>query len=116
MAKNLTEIMSRLRLNIAVPKATNENDNQVSNENILRLNHTEYNTILESLRARATEIKAKRQQAADKGNETQRKTYGHKEFAFNELIRKMRNAKMLDESTHKNPLSVDETTTNNESL
>ncbi|MGN0210021.1 MAG: hypothetical protein ACI391_02775 [Muribaculaceae bacterium] len=114
MAKNLTEIMSRLRLNIAVPKATN--DNQVGKEKVLRLNHTEYNTILESLRARVTEIKAKRQQAADKGNETQRKTYGHKEFAFNELIRKMRNAKVLDESTHKNPLSVDETTTNNESL
>lgn len=114
MAK-LNEIMSRLRLNIAVPKATNENDNQVNNENVLHLNHAEYNDILESLRTRVTQIKAKRQQAADKGNEAQRKTYGHKEFRYNELIRKLRGAKMLDESTHKDCLSVDETT-NNESL
>lgn len=115
MAK-LNELMSRLRLNIAVPKATNENENQVSNENVLHLNHAEYNDILESLRTRVGQIKAKRQQAADKGNEMQRKTYGHKEFRINELIHKLRSAKVLDEPTHKECLSVDETTTNNDSL
>ena len=110
MAK-LNELMNRLRLNIAVPKA-NENDNQVSNENVLHLNHTEYNDILESLRTRVTQIKAKRQQAADKGNEVQRKTYGHKEFRYNELIRKLRGAKVLNAPTDKECLSVDQTTTN----
>lgn len=104
MAK-LNELMSRLRLNIAVPKA-NENENQVSNENVLHLNHGEYNDILESLRTRVTEIKAKRQQAADRGNELQRKTYGNKEFRFNELIRKLRSAKVMDEATNKDSLSV----------
>lgn len=105
MAK-LNELMSRLRLNIAVPKASNENGNQVSNENVLHLNHAEYNDILESLRTRVTEIKAKRQQAADKGNEVQRKTYGNKEFRFNELIRKLRSAKVMNEATNKDSLSV----------
>ena len=105
MAK-LNELMSRLRLNIAVPKATNENENQVSNENVLHLNHAEYNDILESLRTRVTQIKAKRQQAADKGNEMQRKTYGNKEFRFNELIRKLRSAKVMNEATYKDSLSV----------
>ena len=101
MAK-LNEVMSRLRLNIAVPQSANPD----GNEKILRLNHGEYNDILESLRTRVTEIKAKRQQAADKGNELQRKTYGNKEFLFNELIRKLRSAKVMDEATNKNPLSV----------
>ena len=104
MAK-LNELMSRLRLNIAVPKA-NENENQVSNENVLHLNHGEYNDILESLRTRVVEIKAKRQQAADKGNEVQRKTYGNKEFRFNELIRKLRSAKVMNEATDKDSLLV----------
>lgn len=104
MAK-LNELMNRLRLNIAVPKA-NENENQVSNENVLHLNHAEYNDILESLRTRVMEIKAKRQQAADKGNEVQRKTYGNKEFRFNELIRKLRSAKVMNEATDKDFLSV----------
>lgn len=115
MAK-LNELMSRLRLNIAVPKATNENENRVSNENVLHLNHAEYNDILESLRTCVAQIKTKRQQAADKGNEMQRKTYEHKEFRINELIRKLRGAKVLDESTNKECLSVDETTTNKDSL
>ena len=101
MAK-LNEVMSRLRLNIAVPQSANPD----GNEKILRLNHGEYNDILESLRTRVTEIKAKRQQAADKGNELQRKTYGNKEVRFNELIRKLRSAKVMDEATNKNPLSV----------
>ena len=101
MAK-LNEIMSRLRLNIAVPQSANSD----GNERILRLNHGEYNDILESLRTRVTEIKAKRRQAADKGNEVQRKTYGYKEFRLNELIRKLRSAKVMGEATNKNPLSV----------
>ena len=101
MAK-INDIMSRLRLNIAVPQSANPD----GNEKILRLNHGEYNDILESLRTRVTEIKAKRQQAADKGNEVQRKTYGYKEFRLNELIRKLRSAKVMDEATNKNPLSV----------
>ena len=101
MAK-LNEITSRLRLNIAVPQSANPD----GNEKILRLNHGEYNDILESLRTRVVEIKAKRRQAADKGNEVQRKTYGNKEFRFNELIRKLRSAKVMDEATDKNPLSV----------
>ena len=102
MAK-INDIMSRLRLNIAVPQSANPDGN---NEKILRLNHGEYNDILESLRTRVTEIKAKRQQAADKGNEVQRKTYGNKEFRFNELIRKLRSAKVMDEATDKDSLSV----------
>ena len=101
MAK-LNEVMSRLRLNIAVPQSANPD----GSEKILRLNHGEYNDILESLRTRVTEIKAKRQQAADKGNEVQRKTYGYKEFRINELIRKLRSAKVMDEATNKNFLSV----------
>lgn len=101
MAK-LNEVMSRLRLNIAVPQSANPD----GNEKILRLNHGEYNDILESLRTRVTEIKAKRQQASDKGNELQRKTYGNKEFRFNELIRKLRSAKVMDEATNKDSLSV----------
>ena len=101
MAK-LNEAMSRLRLNIAVPQSANPD----GNEKILRLNHGEYNDILESLRTRVTEIKAKRRQAADKDNEVQRKTYGYKEFRLNELIRKLRSAKVMDEATNKNPLSV----------
>lgn len=101
MAK-LNEVMSRLRLNIAVPQSANSD----GNEKILRLNHGEYNDILESLRTRVTEIKAKRQQAADRGNEVQRKTYGNKEFRFNELIRKLRSAKVMNEATDKDSLSV----------
>lgn len=101
MAK-LNDIMSRLRLNIAVPQSANPD----GNEKILRLNHGEYNDILESLRTRVTEIKVKRQQAADKGNELQRKTYGNKEFRFNELIRKLRSAKVMNEATNKDSLSV----------
>ena len=101
MAK-LNEVMSRLRLNIAVPQSANPD----GNEKILRLNHGEYNDILESLRTRVTEIKAKRQQANDKGNELQRKTYGNKEFRFNELISKLRSAKVMDEATNKDFLSV----------
>ena len=54
MAK-LNEVMSRLRLNIAVPQSANPD----GNEKILRLNHGEYNDILESLRTRVAEIKAK---------------------------------------------------------
>lgn len=42
----------------------------------------------------------------DAVNEVQRKTYGNKEFRFNELIRKLRSAKVMDEATNKNPLSV----------
>ena len=103
MAK-LNDIMSRLRLNIAVPQSANPDGN--NNEKILRLNHGEYNDILESLRTRVTEIKAKRQQAADKGSEIQRKTYGNKEFRFNELIRKLRSAKVMNEATDKDFLSV----------
>ena len=102
MAK-LNDIMSRLRLDIAVPHTADPDGN---NEKILRLNHGEYNDILESLRTRVTEIKAKRQQAADKGNELQRKTYGNKEFRFNELIRKLRSAKVMNEATDKDSLSV----------
>lgn len=103
MAK-LNEVMSRLRLNIAVPQPANSDGN--NNEKILRLNHGEYNDILEALRTRVTEIKAKRQQAADRGNEVQRKTYGNKEFRFNELIRKLRSAKVMNEATNKDFLSV----------
>ena len=101
MAK-LNEVMSRLRLNIAVPQSANSD----GNEKILRLNHGEYNEILEALRTRVTEIKAKRQQAADRGDEVQRKTYGNKEFRFNELIRKLRSAKVINEATDKDFLSV----------
>lgn len=101
MAK-LNDIMSRLRLNIAVPQSANPD----GNEKILRLNHSEYNDILESLRTRVVEIKSKRQQASDKGNEVQRKTYGNKEFRFNELIRKLRSAKVMNEATNKDSLSV----------
>lgn len=101
MAK-LNEVMSRLRLKIAVPQSANSD----GNEKILRLNHGEYNDILESLRTRVVEIKAKRRQAADRGNEVQRKTYGYKEFRINELIRKLRSAKVMDEATNKNFLSV----------
>lgn len=97
MAK-LNEVMSRLRLNIAVPQSANSD----GNEKILRLNHGEYNEILEALRKRVTGIKAKRQQAAGRGNEVQRKTYGYKEFRLNELIRKLRSAKVMDEATVKN--------------
>ena len=97
MAK-LNEAMSRLRLNIAVPQSANPD----GNEKILRLNHGEYNDILESLRTRVTEIKAKRRQAVDRGNEVQHKTYDNKEFRFNELIRKLRSAKVMDEATDKN--------------
>lgn len=97
MAK-LNELMNRLRLNIAVPQSANPD----GNEKILRLNHGEYNDILESLRTRVVEIKAKRRQAADRGNEVQRKTYGYKEFRLNELIRKLRSAKVMDEATDKN--------------
>lgn len=97
MAK-LNDIMSRLRLDIAVPHTADPD----GYEKVLRLNHGEYNDILESLRTRVTEIKAKRQQAADKGNEVQRKTYGYKEFRLNELIRKLRSAKVMDEATDKN--------------
>lgn len=74
----------------------------VNNAKVLRLNHGEYNEILEALRTRVTGIKAKRQQAADRGNEVQRKTYGHKEFRLNELIRKLRSAKVMDEATDNN--------------
>lgn len=105
MAK-LNDIMSRLRLNIAVPQSANPDGNKVNHEKVLRLNHGEYNDILESLRTRVTEIKAKRQQAADKGNELQRKTYSNKEFRFNELIRKLRSAKVMNEATDKDSLSV----------
>ena len=101
MAK-LNEVISRLRLNIVVPQSANSD----GHEKILRLNHGEYNDILESLRTRVTEIKAKRQQATDKGNELQRKTYGNKEFRFNELIRKLRSAKVMNEATDKDSLSV----------
>lgn len=102
MAK-LNDIMSRLRLDIAVPQTADPDGN---NAKVLRLNHGEYNDILESLRTRVTEIKAKRQQATDKGNEVQRKTYGNKEFRFNELIRKLRSAKVMNEATNKDSLSV----------
>ena len=102
MAK-LNELMSRLRLDIAVPHAADPDGN---NAKVLRLNHGEYNEILEALRTRVTEIKAKRQQAADKGNELQRKTYGYKEFRLNELIRKLRSAKVMNEATNKDFLSV----------
>lgn len=102
MAK-LNDIMSRLRLDIAVPHTADPDGN---NAKVLRLNHGEYNEILEALRTRVVGIKAKRQQAADKGNEVQRKTYGYKEFRLNELIRKLRSAKVMDEATNKNPLSV----------
>lgn len=95
---------NRLRLNIAVPQSANPDGN--NNEKILRLNHSEYNDILESLRTRVTEIKAKRKQAADRGNELQRKTYGYKEFRLNELIRKLRSAKVMDEATNKDSLLV----------
>ena len=98
MAK-LNDIMSRLRLDIAVPHTADPDGN---NAKVLRLNHGEYNEILESLRTRVVEIKAKRRQAADRGNEVQRKTYGYKEFRLNELIRKLRSAKVMDEATDNN--------------
>lgn len=91
---NLNELMSRLRLTIAVPQAEPENAGEVGTEKILRLDINEYNYILESLRARVEQIKSKRQRAVASGNEMLRKTYGYKEFHICELIRKMRAAKV----------------------
>lgn len=91
MAK-LSELMDRLRLTIAVPQS--EENGEADNEKILRLDIDEYNYILESLRANVKQMKYERNRAVATGNEMLRKTYGYKQFRLNELIRKLRAAKV----------------------
>lgn len=91
MAK-LSELMDRLRLTIAVPQS--EENGEADNEKILRLDIDEYNYILESLRAHVKHMKYERNRAVATGNEMLRKTYGYKRFRLNELIRKLRSAKV----------------------
>lgn len=91
MAK-LSELMDRLRLTIAVPQS--EENGEAGNEKILRLDIDEYNYILESLRAHVKQMKYERNRAVATGNEMLRKTYGYKQFRLNELIRKLRSAKV----------------------